>query len=100
MVKVTKENLQHLAKLCRIGCDPSKQDKLLCDFSEIVAYVEKLSEVDTSAVEPCNYVTEGLAATPLREDVPQKSFEREDFLRGAPSSIAGLVRVPSILSSK
>lgn len=100
MVKVTKENLQHLAKLCRIGCDPAKQDKLLRDFSEIVAYVEKLAEVDTSNVEPCNYVTEGLTATPLREDIPQKPLERDVFLRGAPSSIAGLVRVPSIISSK
>ena len=100
MVKVTKENLQHLAKLSRIGCDPKKQEKLLRDFSEIVAYIEKLSEVDTSAVEPCNYVTEGLAATPLREDIPQKTLERDAFLRGAPSSIAGLVRVPSIMSSK
>ena len=100
MTKVTKENLQHLAKLCRIRCSSEKQEKLLRDFAEIVAYMEKLSEVNTDDVEPCNYVTEGLAATPLRDDIPQEGLDRETFLKGAPSSIAGLVRVPSIMSPK
>lgn len=100
MVQITKENLEHLAKLCRIGCDQEKQEKLLQDFREIVVYVEKLNEVDTSQVEPCNYVTEGLTATPLREDIPQKTLDRDAFLKGSPNSIAGLVRVPLVISSK
>ena len=100
MARVTKENLQHLAKLCRIRCSPEKQEKLLRDFAEIVSYVDKLSEVNTESVDPCNYVTEGLAATPLRDDIPQETLDRETFLKGAPSSIAGLVRVPSIMSTK
>ena len=99
MVDVTKENLLHLAKLCRIACTPEEQDKLLHDFREIVAYVEQLSEVNTDAVEPCNYVTEGLAATPLRDDIVCASLSREAFLKGT-TSISGLVRVPSIFSNK
>lgn len=99
MVDITKENLQHLAKLCRIGCSPEKQQKLLGEFQEIVAYVEKLGEVNTNGIEPCSYVTEGLTATPLREDIPQKSLNKDDFLKGT-RSIASLVWVPSIMASK
>ena len=100
MAEITKENLLHLAKLCRIGCSPEKQERLLRDFKEIVAYVDKLGEVDTNGIEPCNYVTEGLAATPLRDDISQKPLDKSTFLKGSPDSIAGLVRVPSIMTSK
>jgi len=100
MAEITKENLRHLARLCRIACSPEKEEKLLRDFKEIVAYVDKLGEVNTEGIEPCNYVTEGLAATPLRDDIPQKPLDKETFLKGAPDSIAGLVRVPPIMNSK
>jgi aspartyl-tRNA(Asn)/glutamyl-tRNA(Gln) amidotransferase subunit C len=99
MVEITKENLLHLAKLCRIACNDEEQEKLLHDFRKIVSYVELLNEVDTDNVDPCNYVTEGLAATPLREDVVQQSLSREEFLKGT-ASISGLVRVPSVFSNK
>ena len=100
MAEVTEENLIHLTKLCRIGCSEKERAALLKDFRQIVAYVEQLSKIDTEGVEPCSYVTEGYTQTPLREDIPENTLDRDLFLKGAPSSIAGLVRVPTILKSK
>ena len=97
MAKVTEENLIHLTKLCRIACSKEKRESLLKDFQQIVGYVEQLSKINTEGVEPCSYVTSGHAQTPLRDDVAQNTLDRELFLQGAPSSIAGLVRVPTVL---
>ncbi len=100
MADVTEESLIHLAKLCRIGCSENERVALLKDFRQIVDYVEQLSKVNTDGVEPCSYVTKGHTQTPRRDDIPENTLDRELFLKGAPSSIAGLVRVPTILKSK
>jgi aspartyl-tRNA(Asn)/glutamyl-tRNA(Gln) amidotransferase subunit C len=100
MAEVTEESLIHLAKLCRIGCSDKERSSLLKDFRQIVGYVELLSKIDTEGVEPCSCVTRGYTQTPRRDDIPENTLDRELFLKGAPSSIAGLVRVPKILKSK
>ena len=100
MAKVTEESLIHLAKLCRIGCSDKEREALLKDFRQIVEYVEQLSKINTEGIEPCSCVTRGHAQTPLREDIPENTLDRDLFLKGAPSSIAGLVRVPTVLKSK
>ncbi len=99
MAKISEHNLIALTRLCRIACTEEKRAELLQAFRQIVAYVDKLSEVDTSGVEPCSYVAKGHPATPRREDVPCPPLDRELFLEIAPSSIAGLVRVPTIIKN-
>lgn len=99
MADVSEENLVALAKLCRIACSHEKREALLRDFRQIVAYIEQLSKVNTDDVEPCSYVTKGHAQTPRRADDPNNSLDRELFLKNAPSSIAGLVRVPTIMKN-
>jgi len=98
MADITEERLLHLAKLCRINCSSKKRAELLRDFQQVVSYIEVLSEVDTDGVEPCNYVVSGCGKTPLREDEGVNTLDRELLLQIAPSSIAGLVRVPTVLT--
>jgi aspartyl-tRNA(Asn)/glutamyl-tRNA(Gln) amidotransferase subunit C len=100
MTEVTEENLTHLAKLCRIRCSDKERNALLKDFRQIVDYVEQLSKIDTEGVAPCSCVTRGHTQTPRRDDICENTLDRELFLKGAPSFIAGLVRVPTILKSK
>ena len=100
MVEVSEENLVNLTRLCRIACTKEERESLLQSFRRVMAYVDKLSEIDTTGVEPCSYVTKGHAQTPLRDDVAENTLERELLLRGAPSSIAGLVRVPTVIKGK
>jgi aspartyl-tRNA(Asn)/glutamyl-tRNA(Gln) amidotransferase subunit C len=99
MVDVSEENLIALTRLCRIACSHEKRAALLQSFRQIVAYVDKLSEVDTTGIEPCSYVAKGHPATPRRSDTPEPSLDRELFLKNAPLSIAGLVRVPTIIKN-
>jgi len=98
MTKISEENLLHLAHLCRIACSKEKRAELLQEFQQIVSYIDLLSEVNTDTVDACNYVTEGHAETPLREDVIEESLS--DFMDIVPKAIASLVEVPIIFKSE
>jgi aspartyl-tRNA(Asn)/glutamyl-tRNA(Gln) amidotransferase subunit C len=100
MAIVSEEELIHLIKLCKIACSKQKQQALLRDFQNIVSYIDQLSKIDTTGIEPCVCVSKNQSSTLLREDLLEEGLERELFIQNAPSSIAGLIRVPTVLHSK
>jgi aspartyl-tRNA(Asn)/glutamyl-tRNA(Gln) amidotransferase subunit C len=97
MAQIDKKTVKYLAKLCRIACTEEQEESLLHDMQEILGYVELLNEIDTKDAEPCNFVTEGLTQTPLRNDVVGPTLSRDDFLKNAPLTIGGMIRVPPVL---
>ncbi len=54
---LTKEQVQHLAKLSRLELSEAEVEKFQGQLSAILAYVDKLKEVDTSGIEPTAQVT-------------------------------------------
>lgn len=91
----TEEELNKLAKLCRLECTEEEKKALIEHMSKILTYIELLNEVDVSSVPACNYVAEN--SHPLREDVVENLLSREDFLSNVPSHVGGMVRVPPII---
>jgi aspartyl-tRNA(Asn)/glutamyl-tRNA(Gln) amidotransferase subunit C len=93
-VAVTREDVLHIAELARLGIDGERVDHLTRELSAILAHMEVLSQVDTSAVP----ITAGIGAegTPLRPDVtvaPPMSRALESF---APSMRDGFFIVPRL----
>ena len=54
---LTKDQIQHLAKLSRLELSDVEVKKFQGQLSAILSYVEKLREVDTAGVEPTAQVT-------------------------------------------
>ncbi len=54
---LTKDQVQHLAKLSRLELSEAEVIKFQGQLSSILAYVDKLKEVDTTGVEPTAQVT-------------------------------------------
>ena len=52
---VTKEEVQRIAKLARLGLTEGEVEKFQKELSLILDYVEKLKEADVSAVEPTSH---------------------------------------------
>lgn len=100
MVDVSEEEIVHLTKLCRIACSQEKRQAVLRDFQSVVQYIDQLRTIDTSGIEPCVCISRGNTATPLRDDIVLEPLERDSFLKDAPSTIAGLIRVPTVIHSK
>lgn len=98
MSDFNKKAIELLEKLCHIKCTPEEEKDLLEKVKQVLDYVERLDEIDTSNVPPCNYVLKEIHQLELRKDEIQKSnLSREDFFRNSPEQIAGMIKVPPIL---
>jgi len=93
--KITLEEVRHVALLARLALSPQEEKRMLADMSEIVSYVDKLSELDTDAVEPTTQV--GESGTPMREDVVENRPAAAEMLANAPASERGYFKVPKII---
>ncbi|GDY23456.1 aspartyl/glutamyl-tRNA(Asn/Gln) amidotransferase subunit C [Verrucomicrobiota bacterium] len=95
MAAAAEFDVQYVAHLARLNLSPTEQQKLGEQLRGILAYVEKLSEVDVSGVEPTAH------AVPLtnvvRPDVVQPSLSNAEALRNAPAKANGLFLVPKIV---
>lgn len=56
-MKLTKEQVCHVAKLARLGLSEAEVEKFQTQLSGILDYVGQLNEVDTEGVEPTAQVT-------------------------------------------
>ncbi len=84
MAKISKETVQHVAKLARLGISAKEAEKFSGQLSDVFEYMEVLEEVDTSNVEETSQVT-GLENVKEQDEVVPwtasgDEVEREDLL--------------------
>lgn len=96
---ISKETIQHLAKLARIELTPEREEQLAADVSKILDYVDALKNVDTEGLPEVSQVT-GLKNS-LREDVPTGNVlaTPEEILKTAPATENGFVKVKAIFNA-
>lgn len=96
-MKVDAAVISQLAKLARLAPTPEQAEKLQGDLQGILAMVEKLDELDLSAVEPLRYVTG--QENDLRPDAVGEHIDRDKALDNAPDGdrSAGFFRVPRVI---
>lgn len=86
-MKLTKKDVVHIAKLANLDIS-DKQIKLFQkQISDVLNYMEKLNEVDTSGVEPTSQVT-GLRNV-FREDKVEPSLAQDEALSNAKNTEDG-----------
>ena len=94
-MRITKEEVRHVATLARLKLTDTEQDELVEHFDKILTYVNKLSELDTDGVAPTAHAIEFSA--PLREDSVTNQSETAALLANAPSRKTDFFRVPKII---
>jgi len=95
-VKADKELLAKLEKLSHLYIAEEKKDEVVSQLSDILAYVDNLSELDTSSLDSYFSTIEG--GTPIREDIPQKNEEiSKSILEHAPEAEDDFFIVPAII---
>ncbi len=65
------------------------------ELDQIVAYVERLNELDTKAVEPISHIID--LKNILREDKVQNWLEQEQALANAPQKKQSYFCVPKVI---
>lgn len=97
-MKITEKEVRYVADLANLSLTDDEVRKYCADLDEILAYVEKLNELDTSAVEPmAQVIFEAGETATLRADRIATSFSSEIALANAPLSGAGQFKVAKVV---
>lgn len=94
-MKLSEEQVRHIAKLARIDISEEEVRLHAEQLSVVLDYIDQLSEVDTNGVAVTRQIT-GLADV-WRSDTPEPSTLRDDLLSRAPSSDGATIGVKAIL---
>jgi aspartyl-tRNA(Asn)/glutamyl-tRNA(Gln) amidotransferase subunit C len=94
-MKITRETIEHVAQLARLNLTEAEIVKLTSEMENIISYVDKLNELDTSNIQPTAHVMP--LKNVFREDVAKESYDREKLLANAPSKENGCVQVPKVV---
>ncbi|MEK6538294.1 MAG: asparaginyl/glutamyl-tRNA amidotransferase subunit C [Nitrospirae bacterium RBG_16_43_11] len=94
-MKITRKEVEHVAKLARLALRDEEIETLTNQLGNILTYVEKLNELDTTNIEPTSHVLP--IKNVLREDEERKSIEREKALGNAPDRTEEFFRVPKVI---
>jgi aspartyl-tRNA(Asn)/glutamyl-tRNA(Gln) amidotransferase subunit C len=95
MAKIQKSDIEKLAQLSRLELTDAEKEKFTGQFSDILGYVEELSEIDDKNIEPIDQIT-GLSNI-SRKDKVTNNFDRKKMLSNTPAQLDGFIKVKSIL---
>jgi aspartyl-tRNA(Asn)/glutamyl-tRNA(Gln) amidotransferase subunit C len=110
-MNVSEKDVAYVADLANLELSAEERSRLLRDLNSILEYVNRLSELDTSNVQPMaqvsNYSTANdsrQVAEPFayasRDDIDEglrKSLPREVALANAPETDGTFFRVPKVI---
>ncbi len=94
-MKITREQVDHVARLARLGLSDEEREMMRAQLDAILAYIDKLNELDTREVEPTSHVIP--MTNVFREDTVSPSLAQEEALANAPDRQDAFFRVPRIL---
>ena len=94
-MKITLQEVEHVARLARLALSEEEKEQMRSQLDRILAYMEKLNQLDTTGVEPTSHVIP--MTNVFREDAVVPSLPREEALGNAPDPREGFFRVPRII---
>jgi aspartyl-tRNA(Asn)/glutamyl-tRNA(Gln) amidotransferase subunit C len=101
-MKITRADVQYVAALANLELTDSEQLRMEKDLNAILDYVDELTAVETTNVEPLAQVMQVAAVQPdapdsLRADELRDSLSRTAALQNAPQADEAFFRVPKVI---
>jgi aspartyl-tRNA(Asn)/glutamyl-tRNA(Gln) amidotransferase subunit C len=94
-MKLTREEVHRVAILARLHFTPEEEEQLTGELDDILAYMDKLNQLDTSAVAPFTHGEQ--ACHDLREDLVTNQPDADALLANAPERDDTFFKVPKII---
>ena len=94
-MSLTRADVEKVALLARLRLTGAELDAMTGQLADIVGYVDQLSEVDTTGVEPMAHAVE--LTNVFAEDQVEPSLPREKALANAPRHNERGYLVPAVL---
>jgi len=93
--KINISDVEKVAGLARLGLSSEEKERLRNQLNDILVYMEKLDELDTTDVEPLAHILP--LKNVLREDKVREGLTHSEALKNAPEEKDGLFKVPLVL---
>ena len=94
-MEVNDALVDKLAHLARLKFDASEKEEIKKDLQKMIAFVEKLNELDTTGVEPLLHMSDEINV--LRQDEIKGSISRSIGLKNAPLHDGQFFNVPKVI---
>lgn len=94
-MKITREQVDHVARLARLALQQEELDALTGQMDAILGYVDKLNELETGDITPTAHAVPMENA--FREDRVRPSIGIEKALQNAPEKDGSCFRVPKVI---
>lgn len=95
-MSISPNEIEKIAQLARLKISDDEKKVFSNQVNQILQYVEKLDEIDTSQVEPLSHTVD--LKNVYREDIVKPSLPQEKALENAPSKTDKFFRVPKVVS--
>ena len=92
---ITREEVLHVASLCRIGVTEDDLEQLPDKLSQVLDLFQKLEELNTTDVPPTGHSAS--LESVMRSDKPEASAPKKDILANTPRLQGDMIRVKAVL---
>lgn len=93
-MEINANTIAHLANLSRLHIADSQMEQYQQDLQKMVAFIERLNELDTEGVTPLRMMS---AASEQRNDTVKGSLTLDEALQNAPASHSPYFIVPKVI---
>jgi aspartyl-tRNA(Asn)/glutamyl-tRNA(Gln) amidotransferase subunit C len=93
-MSISRAEVEKVALLARLALTDDEIDRMTRQMGDILGYVDLLSELDTSQVEPMAHALD--VANVFRDDKVRPSFDRDVILANAPQRDDECYLVPAV----
>ncbi len=93
--KIDIKTVDEIAHLARLEFNDEAKGEILNDMNRMLAFVDKLNELNTDNVEPLIYMTEERSV--LREDEVKQTLTQQEALKNAPKKDSDYFKVPKVI---
>jgi len=94
-MKINNETVDKIAHLARLEFENEAKEQIIKDMNNMLAFIDKLNELDTSNVEPLIYMSDELNV--LREDEVKSEITQQQALKNAPKHDSDYFKVPRMI---
>lgn len=95
---IDKKTVDEIAHLARLEFEDAAKEEIIKDMNRMLAFVDKLNELNTDGVEPLIYMNEDVDV--MRGDVTQTTVTQQEALKNAPKKDSDYFKVPKVIDQK
>jgi aspartyl-tRNA(Asn)/glutamyl-tRNA(Gln) amidotransferase subunit C len=97
-MEVTNELIDKLSTLARLKTEPGQKESLRSDMQQLIGFIEKLQELDTTGIEPLMHMTAEI--NKLRADEIHHPITHAEALQNAQLKDDNFFLVPKVIKKQ